>query len=105
MRPVPSAIIARATYLVSTIGDRVLRRTSSSILPSCHQRQRSIVSERRIVDEAEQGAEFLAHAAHQMGNLVDSAEVERFEMKRSLVLALGSGYRCRHLLALVPRHR
>ncbi len=35
MRPVPSAIMPRSTYLVSTIGDTVFRRTISSILVWC----------------------------------------------------------------------
>ena len=35
MRPPPSAIIARTTYLVSTMGDSVFRRTRRSIFEVC----------------------------------------------------------------------
>ena len=56
MRPARSDIIARTTYLVSTIGDSVLTRTSSSICELCISRQHAVEADRGIVDEAVRAA-------------------------------------------------
>ena len=67
MRPPPSAIMARTTYFVSTIGDSVLRRTSSLDLRVVHQRQRAVSAERRVVDEAVDRPEALAQPGDEGG--------------------------------------
>jgi hypothetical protein len=52
MRPAPSDIIERTTYLVCTIGDSDLPAQARRF-ENVHQRQSSIVADRSIVDEAE----------------------------------------------------
>ena len=102
MRPAPSAIMPRTTYLVSTIGDSVFTRTCSSILALCIIASAPSIPIGGVVDEAEQRAEFLAQTVHQPGNFVDFAEVEWHEMQRAFICALGLRKRRREILIFAP---
>ena len=77
MRPSPSAIIARTTYLVSTIGETVLTRTSGLDLRDVHVGEQAVVPSAGVVDEPVEGADPRLQAAGQLGDRVHLGKVER----------------------------
>ena len=62
MRPSPSAIICRTTYFVRMIGDRMLRRSKRLDLGVVHGGEQALGADPGIVDEAVDGAEFVAQS-------------------------------------------
>ena len=85
------------------MGDSVLMRTSSLDLRIVHHRQRAVVPDGGIVDEPEQRTEVLAQRPHQIGNLVDLAEVEGDEVQRAVLAAFGFRDGRRQILVVLCR--
>ena len=91
MRPTPSDIIERTTYLVSTIGDSVLTRTSSSICELCIMASAPSWPTAALLTRPKSGPKSLRRPFDQTGNFVDLAEVERHEMQRPVLGPFGLG--------------
>ena len=69
-----------------------------------HGREHAIEPERGIVDETEQRAEFVAHAFHEIRNVLDLAKIEGDKVQRTAFAALCLG-NCRgQLFIRLARH-
>ena len=64
-----------------------------------HRRQHAVGAERSVVDQGIERPELLAQLAHQVGYLLDVAEIEGVELKSALARAPGIGDRGGYLLA------
>ena len=104
MRPAPSAIIARTTYLVSTMGESVLTRTSSSICELCIVASTPSCPSAALLTRPNSGPNSLRRPRTKSG--ISSILPRSKGAKCSAPCLLAFDFRDRrgHLLALLARH-